>query len=81
MPYRALATLRWSDPYPTGLKYAALTEAARAWNEGLPVPWQWALTCCHCRVQGKIGKQTGPLGALVSCSQCGGEWWVKKAHR
>ncbi len=80
MPYRALATLRWSDPYPTGLEYAAAMEAARVWNKSRPVLWQWAMICEHCHVDGKIGSETGPHGALVSCAQCGREWWVKKAR-
>ncbi len=77
----ALATLRWSDPYPTGLEYAAAMDAARSWNASRPVPWQWALICIRCRIQGMIGKETGPQGALVSCPSCAAQWWVKKAHR
>lgn len=80
MPCRAVATLRWGDPYPTGLEYVAAMEAARIWNESRPVPWEWCLMCNHCRIQGAIGKETGPHGVVVVCERCGREWWVKKSR-
>jgi len=74
MPYRALNSLDWSDPYPTGHEYAEAMEAARKWNANRPIPWQWSLMCDNCRTQGKIGTETSLHGVLISCLQCGREW-------
>jgi len=73
----AIQALDWMTS-PTAVDWTVgLGELAR-WNAGLPMPWQWALTCEKCRSDGKIEKAKTRDGNRVVCPNCGYSWVVKK---